>query len=204
MSKCLAIQQECPALCASTARDIRLVRQSFPRAARITIPIRAVRESNNRGLTLQDAQTVVGRFDPAKSFGNSAFGQLRFRPVDGRSVNGDWETLATLVREPSLKELDCPDDAAQPCILKGTNLFLLDAVAADPQFSVAALVPEGFIGATLTVPHPLSGTLYVKLRDDPSDVNTASLPVVTSDQTPPSRPMPAPSPPQTSGLSGPN
>ena len=60
------------------------------------------------GLTLQDQATVVGRFDPAKSFGNSAFGPLRFRPVDERGVAGDWKPLAKLVRVPALKELMLP------------------------------------------------------------------------------------------------
>ena len=137
------------------------------------------------GLTLQDSQTAVGHFDPAKSFGHSAFGPLRFRPVDERGVDGDWEPLATLVREPSLKELDCPDDPNLECTLKGTSLFLLDAVAADPRFAQSAVVPEGFIGATLAVPRPVNGTLYVKLRDDPSDVNTANLPPTPDRAQPP-------------------
>ncbi|MGA7413600.1 MAG: hypothetical protein WBW33_24205 [Bryobacteraceae bacterium] len=176
---------------------------TFPRGERIEIAtadysFHVLLSIDDGGLTLEDAQTVVGRFDPSKSFGGSAFGQLRFRPVDGRGLNGDWETLATLVREPSLKELDCPDDAAQQCVLKGTNLFLLHSVAADPQFSNSASVPEGFIAATLNVPHPVGGTLYLKLRDDPSDVNTASLAIVTSGQKLPLEPAPAPSQQQTS------
>ena len=140
---------------------------TFPRGEKVEIAtadysFHILLTIDDGSLTLQDAQTVVGRFDPAKSFGSSAFGQLRFRPVDARGVNGDWETLGTLVREPSLKELDCPEDAAQQCVLKGSNLFLLDAVAADPQFSIAASVPEGFIASTLNVPHPVGGTLYLE------------------------------------------
>jgi len=141
------------------------------------------------GLTLQDPQTVVGRFEPAKSFGNSAFGQLVFRPVDDRGVAGDWKPLAKLVRVPFLKELGCPADSNQPCILKGEDLFMVEAVAADPQFSRPVPVPEGFISSELSVPHPVNGTLYIKLRDDPSDVNTVNLPMTVS---PPSSPPAAP------------
>jgi hypothetical protein len=36
-------------------------------------------------------------------------------------------------------------------------------------------VPDGFLGSALPVPHPKSGPLYVKLRDDPSVVNATSL-----------------------------
>jgi hypothetical protein len=181
---------------------------AFPRDEKVEVAtadysFHAMLSIDDGGLTLQDAQTIVGRFDPARSFGGSAFGPLRFRPVDGRGVDGDWETLATLVREPSLKELHCPNDVALQCILKGSNLFLLDAVAADPQFSTAASVPEGFIAATLNVPRPVSGTLYIKLRDDPSDVNTVSLPIMT-DQTPAGEPMLPPSPQQEPSLYGPN
>ena len=134
-------------------------------------------------LTLQDPQTAVGRFEPAKSFGASAFGSLQFRPVDERSEHGEWKPLAKLVRVPSLKKLDCPSDSNQPCSLKGTNLFLLAAVASDPQFANAVSVPEGFIKGTLDVPHPVNGTLYVKLRDNPTDVNTANFALGDTKQT---------------------
>ncbi len=143
-------------------------------------------------LTLQDPQTAVVHFDPAKSFGNSAFGPLQVRPVDERGVQGDWVPLVTLVRVPSLQELDCPDDINQQCTLKGKNLFLLAAVSADAQFSHAASVPQGFVSETLKIPRPVNGAFYVKLRDDPSDVNTASLPMPdqkqSQPQTPPSSP----------------
>jgi hypothetical protein len=130
-------------------------------------------------LTLQNAYTVLARLDPSKSFGNSAFGPLRFRPVDERGVKGDWQPLATLVRVPTLKELHCPEDATQACTLSGTNLFLLDSVGADPQLTVSVPVPEGFVDSTLSVPHPAGPMLYVRLRDNPKDINTASLPVST-------------------------
>ncbi len=146
---------------------------------------------DDAGLMLQDARTVVGRFDPAKSFGSSAFGPLRFRVIDDRGVNGDWEPLAILVREPSLKELLCPENLSEPCLLKGDNLFLLDAVGADPRFSEAATVPPGFVAASLSVPHPINGILYVRLRDNPSDINTATVPLTGGHPPPELRLEPA-------------
>jgi hypothetical protein len=162
---------------------------TFPRNEKIEIStaddsIHLLLSIADGSLTLQDPQTILAAFDAPKKFGPSAFGPLRFRPVDERGVNGDWQPLATLVRVPSLNDLRCPDDATQSCTLSGTNLFLLDSVAADPQFTNASRVPEGFIDSTLSVPHPIDGMLYIKLRDDPGDVNTATLPT-TPDQPPP-------------------
>jgi hypothetical protein len=127
----------------------------------------------------QDAQTVLAVFDPLKSLGPSAFGPLRFRAVDN-NAKGDWQPLATLVRLPGLKEVHCPESPDMQCTLDGTNLFLISSVASDPQFNRAVPVPGGFSESTLSVPRPDSNLLYIKLRDNPSAVNPASLPVVTS------------------------
>jgi hypothetical protein len=116
--------------------------------------------------------------DPYKALGPSAFGQLRFRPVQADGTKGDWQSLATLVRVPVLKELHCPESADKPCQLSGVNLFLIDSVASDQQFTHTAPVPTGFIDSTLSVPHPAESGLYIKLRDDPSATNTVVLPVL--------------------------
>ncbi len=93
-------------------------------------------------LIAQDAQTVMATLDPLKSFGPSAFGPLRFRAVDG-NAKGDWQPLATLVRFPALKEVRCPESPDKQCILSGTNLFLISAVASDPEFKHSVPVPKG-------------------------------------------------------------
>ncbi|HEY6454936.1 MAG TPA: hypothetical protein VIY90_06575 [Steroidobacteraceae bacterium] len=125
-------------------------------------------------LMLADAHVAVARLDPAKAFGPSAFGPLRFRVVaDG--VPGSWLPLATLVRLPRLVSLECPETADVACRLSGTDLFLIDSVSADKQFHSPVQVPDGFPGNTLPVPHPASGELYVRLRDDPAIVNAATL-----------------------------
>ncbi|HEX4378727.1 MAG TPA: hypothetical protein VH022_01745, partial [Candidatus Acidoferrum sp.] len=56
---------------------------------------------------------------------------------------------------------------------------LIDSVASDQQFAHNAPVPTDFIDSTLSVPHPGDGGLFIKLRDDPSSVNTVTLPVAT-------------------------
>ena len=128
-------------------------------------------------LVAQDAQTVMATLDPLKSFGLSAFGSLRFRAVDG-NAKGDWQPLASLVRFPALKEVRCPESPDKQCVLSGANLFLISAVASDPEFKHSVPVPEGFADSTLSVPRPENSLLYLKLRDNPSSVNPATLPVL--------------------------
>jgi len=129
-------------------------------------------------LVLQDSQTVLATLRPLKNFGASVFGPLRLRPVLESGERGDWQPLAKLVRVPSLKEVRCPDTPDKPCSLIGQNLFLIDSVASDSQFAHSIPVPIGYADSALTVPRPNGTLLYIKLRDDPSTVNTAALPVL--------------------------
>jgi hypothetical protein len=129
-------------------------------------------------LILQDSKTALAIFDPAKNFGSSAFGPLRFRPVDSEGSKGDWIALVNLVRVPALKEIRCPDKPDQQCKLSGANLFLIDSVASDAEFSHMVPVPTGFVDSSLSVPRPNGTLLYLKLRDDPSVVGMMVLPVL--------------------------
>ncbi len=154
--------------------------ESFPRDQKIEVAsadnsFTTTLRVGEGGIVLQDSKTALVTLDPAKAFGGSAFGPLRFRPVNVAGVAGDWQPLATLVRVPQLKELKCVEGAAQ-CTLVGQDLFLLQQVGTDAQLANAVTVPEGFGDTSLNVPRP-NGTLYLKLRDDPSVVNTAVLPV---------------------------
>jgi hypothetical protein len=129
-------------------------------------------------LILQDANSALAVFDPLKAFGPAAFGPLRFRPIGADGAKGDWQPFAVLVRIPSLKEIRCPDDADKPCMLHGSNLFLLHSVSGDPKFKDPVLIPAGYVSDSLAVPRPNGTLLYVKLRDDPVTIDTISLPVV--------------------------
>jgi hypothetical protein len=156
--------------------------ETFSRATKVEVATAdasysALLSLDDGTLIPQDAQTVLAVFDPLKSLGPSAFGPLRFRAVDN-NAKGDWQPLATLVRLPGLKEVHCPESPDKQCTLDGTNLFLISSVASDPQFNRAVPVPGGFSESTLSVPRPDSNLLYIKLRDNPSAINPASLPVV--------------------------
>ncbi|HUI41541.1 MAG TPA: hypothetical protein VL523_06200 [Terriglobia bacterium] len=155
----------------------------FPRSEKIEVSTvdgssDAMLTVGDGSLTLQDSSTVVAVLDPSKSLGSSAFGPLRFRPLDASGAAGDWQKLATLVRVPGLQELRCPRRPDLACTLTGTNLFLIDSVAADPQFAKSVPVPVGFVGSTLSVPRPSGTEFYLKLRDDPAVVDTATLPIL--------------------------
>jgi hypothetical protein len=130
----------------------------------------------NGGLTLENAQVAVATFNPAKAFGASAFGPLKYR-VSAKGVAGDWQPLASLVRLPQLKELTCPPTPDLACKLVGTNLFLIDSVADTPASKHPGSVPDGFLGSALPVPHPNGGPLYVRLRDNPQVANPMTMPV---------------------------
>ncbi|MFZ0197951.1 MAG: hypothetical protein WB523_11880 [Candidatus Sulfotelmatobacter sp.] len=131
-------------------------------------------------LTPQDSKTIFAVLDPMKLLGPSAFGPLKFRPVDGDGTDGDWQPLVTLVRIPVLEGIRCARDAEKQCTLNGDKLFLIDAVSSDPDFTNSVTVPDGFVQVALTIPQPKGKTLYLKLRDDPSTVVTADVPISTA------------------------
>jgi hypothetical protein len=69
-----------------------------------------------------------------------------------------------------------PNDTDAQCTLAGSSLFLIDAVGSDAQFAHSITVPDGFNGTALSVPRPLNGQLFVRLRDDTSAANTYPVP----------------------------
>jgi hypothetical protein len=129
-------------------------------------------------LMLEDAKTAVGNVDPLARFGSSAFGPVEARAISAQGVTGDWLPLGTLVRLPGFMQLHCPRNVAKPCALTGTNLFLAMSIAATNDFENATDVAPEFTGTQLSVPHPVNGVLYLKLRDDPSTVQTLTMPIL--------------------------
>jgi hypothetical protein len=126
-------------------------------------------------LTLEDSENLVAELDPLKRFGRSAFGPLRFRAVLNDGRKGDWQPLGMLVRVPSVAEVRCPESTFEQCTLSGSNLFLLDSIASDSEFTKSVSVPVGFVNSSITVPRPEKELLYIKLRDDPAVVSTLSF-----------------------------
>lgn len=141
------------------------------------------------GLVLQNSHTVLGTFDPLKTFGTSAFGPIRLRAIDPDGTSGDWIPLATLVRLPTLQDLHCPSDPAAPCTLNGSDLYLVDSVATEPSFAAPVSVPEGFVGNTLSLPRPPRSGFFLKLRDEPESANLVNMPVQIQHSAPAPQPV---------------
>jgi hypothetical protein len=157
--------------------------QPFPRNASIEIAnaddsLHTSLSVASGSLILQNHNTLLATLDPLKAFGTSAFGPLRLRPVMPDGTAGDWLPLVTLVRLPTLKDLHCPADAAQPCTVSGSSLYLVDSIATDADFTTPTTVPEGFVGKNLTLPRPAKTGFYLKLRDDPTAANSVTLPIL--------------------------
>jgi hypothetical protein len=155
---------------------------TFPRTAKIDVAtadesFHTQLSFADGSLILQDPHTVLAVLEPLKSMGPSAFGQLKYRVLDGQN-KGDWAPLANVVRVPALKEVRCPDDPREQCSLIGTNLFLIDSIDSDPQFTHPEKVPLGYSNSNLTVPRPNGTLLYLRLRDDPESSNPAYLPIL--------------------------
>jgi hypothetical protein len=144
-------------------------------------------------LVLEDAHTVLATFDPLKLFGASTFGPFRLRAMTADGVNGEWLPLATIVRLPTLTTLHCPATLTSSCTLTGSSLYLIDSIAPDPDFTTPEHVPDGYVESTLAVPRPVTTSIYLKLRDDPSTVQMATLPIQT-DPLPPGTPHTHPAP----------
>lgn len=117
------------------------------------------------GLIMVDPQTLVARTDVSGALGKSAFGPLRFRVVQ-EGGSGDWQPLATLVRLPRLSSVTCTE-IASGCTLAGSDLFLIDSIASDAEFTDAVQIPHGYTGTTVAGPRKRSGHLFIRLRDAP-------------------------------------
>jgi hypothetical protein len=156
---------------------------NFPRTEKVEVAasdlsFHTVLSLADGSLMLEDAKTAIGTMEPLARFGSSAFGRLQARPVSADGATGDWLPLGTLVRLPGFKDLRCPRAVAKPCMLTGSDLFLATSVGATAELDNATDVPPDFTGTQLIVPHPVNGTLYLRLRDDPETVQTLTLPVM--------------------------
>lgn len=159
--------------------------ETFPATEKVEVAtadesFRVLLSVQDGNVTMQDSKTEFVVLDPMKLLGPSAFGPLKFRAVGDKGSEGDWQPLVDLVRIPTLKAVDCASPTNTQCTLQGDKLFLIDAVSAAPDFADSVTVPDGFIGDALNIPAPKGKTIYLKLRDDPSTVDTAEVPILNA------------------------
>ncbi|WP_298400782.1 hypothetical protein [Sphingobium sp.] len=134
----------------------------------------AIRLTVANGLRLEGPQVMVATLD-AKAMAPATFGPLRFRLRRGDEAS-DWQPLVTLARLPRIDAVACADGSGasgqEACMIRGRDLFLIDAVGATPALDHAAQVAHGYTGSVLSVPAPQDGKLYLRLRDAPDIVVT--------------------------------
>ncbi len=161
---------------------------AFPRTEKVELAatdgsFQTTLSLSDGSLMLEDGHTAVAVVDPLARFGSSAFGPIQLRPVLADGTTGDWIPLGTLVRLPGFapNALRCPHNPAKPCLLAGTNLFLITSVGATADMANAMDVPPELTATAIAVPNTGhaggTATVFVRLRDDPETVHTLTLPV---------------------------
>ena len=158
---------------------------SFPRDEKIEVAavdgsFHTALSLSDGSLLLEDANTALGVVQPLARFGPSAFGPVEARPVSADGVTGDWLPLGTLVRLPGFKELRCPHAVAEALHPHRQQSFSSPPRSPPtPAFDDPTNVPPGLLlEPSLSFPILPGGALYLKLRDDPSTVQTLTLPVL--------------------------
>jgi hypothetical protein len=137
------------------------------------------------GLVLQDSSTMLGSFDPLKSFGPSAFGKLQLRATDASGSPGDWIPLGTLVRVPMIASVKCARAnraAAAAAAVAATRA----ADASDAPATTAGSAPPPPVNDTTPPPAndpaaqcTLNGTslfLIDSISSDPQFTHSVSVP----------------------------
>jgi hypothetical protein len=131
-------------------------------------------------------RTAIGRVPAEKTFAekdaSSESSEEGSRSGAGtRSETTDAESPLPTQAGATAATAQTPDKKAaddRQCTLTGERLFLIDAISAKPDFSDPVTVPDGFVSAALTVPPPDGKNLYIKLRDDPLTIDTATVPML--------------------------
>ncbi|HEX4581476.1 MAG TPA: hypothetical protein VH139_05420, partial [Acidobacteriaceae bacterium] len=106
-------------------------------------------EVSDGSLVLQDNSTMLGSFDPLKSFGPSAFGKLQLRAVDANGAPGDWIALGTLVRVPVIASVKC-GRATRAAAAAAAEAATRAANASDAPQTTAASGPPPPVNDTTT------------------------------------------------------
>jgi hypothetical protein len=137
------------------------------------------------GLVLQDNSTILGSFDPLKSFGPSAFGKVQLRVIDASGAPGDWIPLGTLVRVPVIASVKCAR-ATHAAAAAAAAAATRAADATEAPATTAASGPPPPVNDTATpaandpnVQCTLNGTslfLIDSISSDPQFTHSVSVP----------------------------
>jgi hypothetical protein len=142
-------------------------------------------EVSDGSLVLQDSSTMLGSFDPLKSFGPSAFGKLQLRAIDASGAPGDWIPLGTLVRVPVIASVKC-GRATRAAAAAAAATATRAADAGDAPATTAGSAPPPPVNDTTPPPAndpnaqcTLNGTslfLIDSISSDPQFTHSVSVP----------------------------
>jgi len=142
-------------------------------------------EVSDGSLVLQDSSTMLGSFDPLKSFGPSAFGKLQLRAIDANGAPGDWIPLGTLVRVPMVASVKCAR-ATRAAATAAAVAATRAADASDAPAATAGSAPPPPVNDTTTPPAndpnaqcTLNGAslfLIDSISSDPQFTHSVSVP----------------------------
>lgn len=142
-------------------------------------------EVSDGSLVLQDSSTMLGSFDPLKSFGPSAFGKLQLRSIDANGAPGDWIPLGTLVRVPMIASVKCAR-ATRAAAAAAAVAATRAADASDAPAATAGSAPPPPVNDTTTPPAndpnaqcTLNGAslfLIDSISSDPQFTHSVSVP----------------------------
>ncbi len=111
---------------------------------------------------------------PAETAGTTDVAANPASPADSASAPAGPEPAATAAAASSPST--APAAPPAPCTLTGAGLYFLDSIATDDAFTNPTHVPAGFVGTLLQVPPPTGAQYSLRLRDDPSVVDSVTLP----------------------------
>lgn len=150
---------------ATAGDDIEIAADDGAGSARLTVASGKVQRVG--------PNVLIATIDPRALLGPGTSGTLRIRLWRG-DVAGDWQTLARLVRLPTLQRIDCP--ATGDCTLTGRDLFTVAEIGDVARPTAARVLPTGFVGSTLSLPKPAGGELFLRLHDAPDMPVRVGLP----------------------------
>jgi hypothetical protein len=96
--------------------------------------------------------------------------------VAAPSADGDAAAAASAEQPAGGSSAAASGAQAASCTLSGSSLYFIDSIATNEAFTNPTRVPEGFVGSSIEVPPPTGGDYYLRLRDDPSSIDTVTLP----------------------------
>jgi hypothetical protein len=163
---------------------VTLVR--LPTISGLSCPVAAAAPQPSTSTLATSAAPAAGSVTPAPASTESKATPASPAPNSAPVTPGEADTAAPQgppkaapPAAPSQTATSAAPPAATPpasCTLTGAGLYFIDSISTDESFTNPVRVPEGFVGSSLTAPPPTGAEYYLRLRDDPTAIDTLTLP----------------------------